>query len=683
MKNTSLRIKNLSAALIGGFLLSSNASAENPAVRYTFTPDPAPVVFNDTCYFFSGHDEEGADYFEMNEWQCFWSTDMVNWTPRGIILNYKDLQWSSGEAWASQCIERNGKYYFYFTAVKSARTIGVAVADNPGGPYKDPLGKPLCGPNWDYIDPTVFIDKDGQAWLYFGNPKAYYVKLNEDMISYSGNIVQTDMSSGFGNGGSTYTEGPWFYRRGDLYYLLYAAAGIPEEIGYSTSTSPTGPWTYRGVIMAKNQTDLAFTNHCGVVDYKGHSYFFYHNQAINHNGFNRSTCVEEFTYNADGSIPSIKPTKEGPKAIGYVNPYKRVEGETMAYEEGLKIQENSVCSNKICLGFVTKNSFTKVANVNFGENIATSLKLNASCNSDGGKVEFHLDSKTGEIIATVDITPTGDWNTFKEFEAKVSEVSGIHDLYIVFKSDADYPCNMDYWQLYGEGSEEISTEIPEEKQEPFAGKPASIPGKIEAEDYDLGGEGKAYHDESAENEAGAYRKDRVDIEEVDAATYVLAYNIKGEWLEYTVDVKEATSYEWSARVSSTFEESGFRLYLDDEDITGAITVPQGEEWSNYTIIKGETKPLKEGEHILKLSVESSYFNIDYIEFKDKNTTFYEDIVNPQGIPTGDYKIFRSSGEHIGDAHLGRDGWSDLKETLDHGVYMLVSKSTNASYKFVK
>ena len=127
----------------------------------------------------------------------------------------------AGTAWASQCIERNGKFYFYVTVTnKGGRNIAVAVGDSPKGPFRDALGKPLAGPNWDYIDPTVFIDNDNQAYLFWGNPSLYYVKLNEDMISYSGQIMKTDMTQdAFGQGaeGKTlYTEGPWFYKRGEL-----------------------------------------------------------------------------------------------------------------------------------------------------------------------------------------------------------------------------------------------------------------------------------------------------------------------------------------------------------------------------------------------------------------------------------------------------------------------------------
>ena len=124
---------------------------------------------------------------------------MQNWTDHGMILSWDSFTWGKEDtAWAAQCIERNGKFYYYVTLEHKnggGRAIGVAVADSPTGPFKDALGKPLVGPNWDYIDPTVFIDDDGQAWLMFGNPSCYYVRLNEDMVSYSGSVGKFDMNA--------------------------------------------------------------------------------------------------------------------------------------------------------------------------------------------------------------------------------------------------------------------------------------------------------------------------------------------------------------------------------------------------------------------------------------------------------------------------------------------------------
>ena len=197
MKNTFGKYV-LAAALCQG---SNVALADNPIIQTYYSPDPAPVVIDDTVFCYTGNDQ-GGDFFTMNGWRVSSSTDMVNWTDRGtIILSHDDFPNAKVKGdWAAQCIRRNGKYYYYVTveSTRGGRAINVAVADRPEGPFKNALGdKHLAGPNWDYIDPTVWIDDDGQAYLYWGNPKLYWCKLKEDMITIDGQIHVTDMNSGF------------------------------------------------------------------------------------------------------------------------------------------------------------------------------------------------------------------------------------------------------------------------------------------------------------------------------------------------------------------------------------------------------------------------------------------------------------------------------------------------------
>ena len=183
-------MKHLQKTLIGLFtaLNFMCLNAQNPIIQTSFTPDPAPMVYNDTVYLYTGEDAEGATYFTMPRWRVYSSTDMVNWTDLGSPLSCKDFDWTvENTAWASQCIERNGKFYWYVCCEYPGKwhTVTVAVADHPAGPYKDVLGKPLVGiGEVGEIDPTVYIDDDGQAYLYWGNNKLQYVLLNEDMISY-------------------------------------------------------------------------------------------------------------------------------------------------------------------------------------------------------------------------------------------------------------------------------------------------------------------------------------------------------------------------------------------------------------------------------------------------------------------------------------------------------------------
>src|SRR5690606_35447629 len=373
------------------------------------------------------------------------SKDMVNWTDHGTPLSWETFSWASAnKSWAPHCVARDGKFYFY---VPVSDKIGVAVADSPLGPFTDAIGAPLLT-NYQYIDPTVFIDDDGQAYLYFGNPKLWYVKLNEDMISFSGGVQEvplTPESFGPRRGGPTadrpaaYEEGPWFYRRDDLYYLVYPTGALPEHIAYSTSPGPTGPWTYRGEIM-NSVSGHAFTNHPGVIDFQGRSYFFYHTPELpGGSGYKRSVAVEEFTYGADGSIPTISKTSAGvTESVAPLIPYVRVEGETMAWGQGVEVEDSSAGGR--ALSHIEDGDFIKVRSVDF---LTGALWFEASVASAGagGTIELRVDAVDGPLLGACEVSPTGGWQSWTKVTCDVSEVSGVHDLYLVFTGGDGYLFN--------------------------------------------------------------------------------------------------------------------------------------------------------------------------------------------------------------------------------------------------
>lgn len=459
MKTDSLRLA-LPLALALACPLA--AAAINPVVQTNFTTDPAPMVHNDTLYVYTGHDEDGADFFWMQEWRVYSTTDMVNWTDHGSPLAIEDFEWADDRAWAPQCIERDGKFYFYVplhSKLTNAMAIGVAVGDTPVGPFRDAIGRPLVDGSWDYIDPTVFIDDDGQAYLYWGNPEIYYVKLNKDMVSFDGEVCKVEQTvEGFGAPGpkervksteykDMYTEGPWFYRRGDKYYLLYAAGGVPEHIAYSMSNSPTGPWRYMGEIMPLSDTG-SFTNHCGVTDYKGRSYFFYHTGKLPRGGgFGRSIAVEEFSYKPDGTFPIIMPTDSGVAPVGYLDPYRRVEAETMAWSQGVRVEPNA--RSGVYVSDIHDGDYIRVNNVNFGSGGPAVFGASVASALRGGRIEVRVDAPDGELAALMDVPGTGGWEEWKYIETRaLAEIPGVHDIYFVFRGRKGPKLfNIDYWNF--------------------------------------------------------------------------------------------------------------------------------------------------------------------------------------------------------------------------------------------
>ncbi|MBQ1039025.1 family 43 glycosylhydrolase [Micromonospora sp. C81] len=435
--------------------MPGTARADNPIVQHIYTADPAPLVHNGRVYLYTGHDEDGSTYFTMREWRVWSSADMVNWTDHGSPMSLSTFAWADANAWAGQVIARNGKFYWYVPVRQRSNgqmVIGVGVADSPTGPFRDAIGRPLVGNN--EIDPSVFIDDDGQAYLYWGNPGLWYVKLNSDMISYSGSATRITLTTaGFGTrtGNASrptlYEEGPWVFKRNGLYYNVFAAECCSEFIAYSTAPGPTGPWTYRGTIMPRQGG--SFTNHAGVIDFNGGSYFFYHNGALpGGGGYTRSVAVEKFSYNSNGTIPTITMSTAGAPQVGTLNPYGRQEAETIAWGSGIETEPSS--EGGMNVGWIENGDHVKVKGVAFGGG-ATSFTARVASATSGGRIEVRLDSASGPVVGTCTVGGTGGWQTWVTTTCAVSGATGTRDLYLRFAGGTGNLFNLNWWQFGGTG----------------------------------------------------------------------------------------------------------------------------------------------------------------------------------------------------------------------------------------
>lgn len=294
---------------------------QNPIFTDAFTADPAALVVGDTVYAYVGHDAATVGgWFNMPEWLCYSSTDMKTWKAHGPVLAAKDFAGANvGASWAAQVVKKENKYYFYVTLDgKYGHFITVAVGDSPTGPFKEiNPGKPLVidsmtkdshRPNSD-IDPTVLIDDDGTPWMAWGNGDCYMVKLKQNMAELDGPHKKVPFKN--------YSEGPWLFKRNNIYYNVYAAdaPGVqPEQTCYSTAPKITGPWVYGGFVTGPAKH--GFTIHPAVIEFKKQWYFFYHDGSYAVNGepggdTRRSVCVEYLHFNADGSIKPVTLTAAG------------------------------------------------------------------------------------------------------------------------------------------------------------------------------------------------------------------------------------------------------------------------------------------------------------------------------------------------------------------------------------
>ena len=282
------------------------------------------------------------------------------------------------------------------------------------------------------------------------------------MISYSGAIVKdTSFANQKGKPGDFhYQEGPWAFEHDGHYYMAYASTCCPEGIGYAMSDKPTGPWNYKGYIMEGDKRSPG--NHPGIIDYKGNSYVFGFNYAVLKETMakhyeRRSICIEQITYNADGTIQKLPFWSEsGVTQLGHLNPYERVEAETMAFSEGLKTEQvtewerniswdkGKKIADRMFISSINNGDYLKVKGVDFSFN-ASSIDVSVAP-LYGGKMEIHLDKINGPLLGVVNVTASGQGDIWRTIKTPVDHVKGIHDLYFVFRGDKDL-FYFDWWKV--------------------------------------------------------------------------------------------------------------------------------------------------------------------------------------------------------------------------------------------
>ena len=432
MRNLSFCLSMLATLII---TVANNLSAQNPIIMNQFTADPSARVFEGRVYLYPSHDilaGEGrgrAGWFCMEDYHVFSSENLIDWTDYGVIVSQEKVPWVGSKSyamWAPDCIYRNGKYYFYFPAPANDATygrgfsIGVAVSDKPYGPFT-PQPAPIKGVHG--IDPNPFIDKDGQAYLFWAARAFCVAKLKENMLELEGEpqVIQGLPEKGL-------KEGPYVFERNNKYYLAYPhVQDTTERLEYAIGESPMGPFKVGGVIM--DETHDCWTNQQSIVEFKNQWYLFYHHNDLSpHIDKNRSVRVDSLFFNEDGTIQKVIPTLRG---VGITDASRKIE-----------IDRYSLISNKgASTGFLdtlntfggwktildTANAWIQYNGIDFGSKNFKTVKVRA-LSTTGGTIELRLDKVDGPTIARVEIAKSNEWNTIK---ANVSELKpGVHNLVV-------------------------------------------------------------------------------------------------------------------------------------------------------------------------------------------------------------------------------------------------------------
>jgi len=432
-------ISSLLVSIIS-FSIVNDLSAQNPIVRNQYSADPSARVFGDKVYLYPSHDilaTEGkgrVGWFCMEDYHVFSSSDLTDWTDHGIIVQQNNIPWvrpNSYSMWAPDCIERNGKYYFYFpTSPKDTVTygrgftIGVAIADKPEGPYV-PQATPIKGVRG--IDPNVFIDKDGQAYLYWSAGNIYAAKLKENMIELATDpvILKNLPTKGL-------KEGPYLFERNGIYYLTFPhVENKIERLEYSISDNPLGPFKMTGVIMDESPTGC-WTVHHSMIQFKNQWYLFYHDRDYSPNFDKaRSVRVDSLFFNDDGTIKKVIPTFRG---VGLTNATKEIQ-----------IDRYSKISDGISIAFLDTldkfkgwktiftgaNSWLQYNSVDFGKKALKNVLVKAASES-GSVLQIHTNNIDGPVVAELKIQKSTDWKVIKT--AVVKFQTGVQNLFVVSKN---------------------------------------------------------------------------------------------------------------------------------------------------------------------------------------------------------------------------------------------------------
>lgn len=286
----------------------------NPIIKHRYTADPTVISYDHRIYLYTGHDDPpmGVDDYVMNDWLCFSSDNLRYWEEHPSPLKAIDFSWASGDAFASKVLVKNDLFYWYVAVSHRSifgKAIGVAIANKPTGPFTDARGTALITGDMlprratekANLDPSVLLDDDGQAYIFWGNTTCYSAKLKPNMIELASEIQGVDIPG--------FSEGVHVYKRKDWYYLMYGY-GFPEKVAYAMSRNIAGPWRFKGIV--NDLVDNCETNRPATLDFNDKSYFFYHNGSlINGGSHRRSVCVDFLHYNIDGTIRPVVMTPEG------------------------------------------------------------------------------------------------------------------------------------------------------------------------------------------------------------------------------------------------------------------------------------------------------------------------------------------------------------------------------------
>ena len=398
-----------------------------------YVPDVEAKVFSDgKIYLYGSYDLPGNCEYCSKDYYVFSSEDFQSFEKSGVAFSNREqfIPWAEGNLYAPDCIEKDGEYFLYFCTADGSE--GMAKSRNPMGPFREPV--PVEGANRSQIDPTVFIDDDGQAYYYWGQMELYGAKMNPnmhqlDMKSCCSRIL-TEKEHGFHEGAS-------ICKRNGIYYLVYTdiSRGQATCLSYATSESPLGPFKKGGIIIDNKGCDpKSWNNHGSICEIFGQWYVFYH-RSTHHSFYSRRVCAEPITFEADGSIREVEMTLNGQEKI--VTSSRKLEASRASRLKGEVFIEAGTRDGEYeeYLTCIKNNNWAEYKYLYFNEESRFFVETGSW--TYGGKIELHIEGPEGPMIGEVIIRNTDGWNQYQIFSCSVEQIRGRKALYLKFKGDAN------------------------------------------------------------------------------------------------------------------------------------------------------------------------------------------------------------------------------------------------------
>ncbi len=400
---------------------------------WEYIPDGEPRVFGDRVYVYGSHDRVDSIDFCDHKLKV-WSAPVNNlnqWTCHGDIFRTNDgndapsdVDWTENLLFAPDVVEREGKYYLYAYIVGAKGCV--AVSDKPEGPFKL-LSKYKYNVENHYddgifIDPGVLVDHDGRVYIYCGYQGSYMAELKANMFEMVDGTYQPDIIP---------VEEPHKFfeacsprKVGDTYYMIYSPQ-LGSCLDYATSSSPTGPFTYRGTIVNNGVDYPGGNNHGSICNINGQWYIFYH-RMTNGSIMSRRACVERIEILPDGTIPEVEMTSLGFEE--YLNPYAITPAETACVlKGGCYVTERNIFDRPITN--ITSGCVMGWKYFDFGDDFSSkTMQIRIKMHGMGsrGNISIRIDSEDGEEIG---IIPFGEDESV--IGGRLKALTGRHAVYFI------------------------------------------------------------------------------------------------------------------------------------------------------------------------------------------------------------------------------------------------------------